>query len=46
MIFSDPTLGVIEFSLLYDSHNQALHCTVHNAKVNKDNLIVIKLVGY
>ncbi|XP_071525305.1 uncharacterized protein [Panulirus ornatus] len=25
-------MGTVEFSLLYDSHNQALHCTVHNAK--------------
>ncbi|CAL4084427.1 unnamed protein product, partial [Meganyctiphanes norvegica] len=24
--------GSIELSLLYDSHNQALHCTIHNAK--------------
>nr|XP_027238576.1 double C2-like domain-containing protein beta [Penaeus vannamei] len=25
-------LGLVEFSLLYDSHNQALHCTVHSAR--------------
>ncbi|KAK4293250.1 hypothetical protein Pmani_034040, partial [Petrolisthes manimaculis] len=27
-----PEMGSIEFSLLYDSHNQALHCTVHGAR--------------
>ncbi|XP_064101332.1 rabphilin-3A-like isoform X2 [Macrobrachium nipponense] len=25
-------MGTVEFSLLYDSHNQALHCTVHSAR--------------
>ncbi|XP_069174928.1 rabphilin-3A isoform X2 [Procambarus clarkii] len=25
-------LGSVEFSLLYDSHNQALHCTIHGAR--------------
>ncbi|KAG7173129.1 Double C2-like domain-containing protein beta-like, partial [Homarus americanus] len=25
-------MGTVEFSLLYDSHNQALHCTVHGAR--------------
>ncbi|KAB7499967.1 Double C2-like domain-containing protein beta [Armadillidium nasatum] len=25
-------LGVLDFSLLYDSHSQSLHCTLHSAK--------------
>uniref|UniRef100_A0A3Q4BI08 C2 domain-containing protein n=1 Tax=Mola mola TaxID=94237 RepID=A0A3Q4BI08_MOLML len=29
---SDPTLGTLDFSLLYDQENNALHCTINKAK--------------
>uniref|UniRef100_A0A3B3SQA9 Double C2-like domain-containing protein n=1 Tax=Paramormyrops kingsleyae TaxID=1676925 RepID=A0A3B3SQA9_9TELE len=28
----DPTLGTLDFSLLYDQENNALHCTINKAK--------------
>ncbi|KAM7397605.1 hypothetical protein PAMA_005761 [Pampus argenteus] len=28
------TLGTLEFSLLYDQENNALHCTINKAKLN------------
>lgn len=29
------TLGTLDFSLLYDQENNALHCTINKAKVSR-----------
>lgn len=33
MCFLTATLGTLDFSLLYDQENNALHCTINKAKV-------------
>lgn len=32
---SAATLGTLDFSLLYDQENNALHCTINKAKVSR-----------
>ncbi len=34
---SAATLGTLDFSLLYDQENNALHCTINKAKVSRHN---------
>lgn len=42
---SAAALGTLDFSLLYDQENNALHCTISKAKVGRGSLPQARLLG-